>query len=186
MSIEPVNGLARWLPCACLKYVSRLRSLEKTLNFFRCIHFIVLVLKYGSDINERNWLQLLFYFIVLMGMVDFVVGMRFLSCVSGFILKFSRIAFWRKRLHLDSKNDLTRNVFYWFSGFFCWKMASFVNFISVWTEICKNCSIFILFWRHQVFPMFSLRGILVCFLKMLVLFSHRILQYRLISFRNAM
>ena len=65
-------------------------------------------------------------------------------------------------------------------------MASFVDFISVWSEICKKCSIVILFWRHQIFSMFSLRGILVCSLEMLVLFSHRILEYRLISFRNAM
>ena len=75
----------------------------------------------------------------------------------------------------------------WFDfGVFCWKMASFVDFISVWTEICKNCSIFILFWRHDIFSMFSLRGILVCSLKMLVLFSHRILYYRLMSFSNAL
>ena len=61
----------------------------------------------------------------------------------------------------------------WFWGF-CWKMASFVDFISVWTKICTNCSIVILFWRHQIFSMFSLRGILVCSLKMLVLLSHRV------------
>ena len=30
----------------------------------------------------------------------------FLSCVSGFRLKFSRIALWWKRLQLDSRNDL--------------------------------------------------------------------------------
>ena len=58
---------------------------------------------------------------------------------------------------------------------FCWKMASSVDLISVWTEICKRCSIVFPFWRHQFFSMFSLRGILVCSLKMLVLFSHRIL-----------
>ena len=38
----------------------------------------------------------------------------------------------------------------WF-WIFCWKMASFVNFIAVWTEICENCSIVVLFWRHQFF-----------------------------------
>ena len=62
----------------------------------------------------------------------------------------------------------------WFWGF-CWKMASFVDFISVWSEICKKCSIVDLFWRHQIFSLFSWRGILVCSLKMLVLLSHRIL-----------
>ena len=35
--------------------------------------------------------------------------MFFFSCVSGFRLKFSRIALLRKRLQLDSKSDLTTN-----------------------------------------------------------------------------
>ena len=73
--MEPVNAPARWWPCACLKCVSGLRRLEKALNFLRCIHVIDLVLKYGSDINEGNWLQLLFYFIVLMGIIASVIGM---------------------------------------------------------------------------------------------------------------
>ena len=60
-------------------------------------------------------------------------------------------------------------------GVFCWEMASLVNFISVWTEICKNCSIVVLFWRNQFYSMLSLRSILVCSSKMLVLFSHMIL-----------
>ena len=30
-------------------------------------------------------------------------------------------------------------------GVFCWEMASLVDFISVWTEICKNCSSFFFF-----------------------------------------
>ena len=33
----------------------------------------------------------------------------FLSCVSGFRLKFSRIALWWKSLQLDSRNDLATN-----------------------------------------------------------------------------
>ena len=110
MLIEPVNAPAHRWPCACLKCVSGLRRLEKTLNFLRCIHVFDLVLKYCSDINEGNWLQLLFYFIVLMGIVASVIGMSFFfSYVSGFRLKFSRIALWRKRLQLDSKSDLTTN-----------------------------------------------------------------------------
>ena len=59
MLMEPLNAPARWWPYACLKCVSGLRRLEKTLNFLRCIHVFDLVLKYGSDINEGNWLQLL-------------------------------------------------------------------------------------------------------------------------------
>ena len=53
---------------------SGLRRLEKTLVFFRCIHIIDLVLKYGSHINKGNWGQPLFYFIVLMGKVASVIG----------------------------------------------------------------------------------------------------------------
>ena len=109
MLMELIIALACWWPWARLKCISSLRTLEKILNFLRCIHFIDLVLKSGSDINEGNWLQLLFYFIVLMGIVASVIGMSFFSCGSGFILKFSRIALWRKRLQLDSNSDLTTN-----------------------------------------------------------------------------
>ena len=80
MLLEPVNAHARWWPCACRKCDSGLRRLEK-LKFMRCIHVIDLVLNYGSDINEGTWLQLLFYFIVLMGIVASVVGMSFFSAV---------------------------------------------------------------------------------------------------------
>ena len=79
MLMQPVNAPARWWPCACLNCVSGLRRLEKTLNFLICICVFDLVLKYGSDINEGNWLQLLFYFIVLIGIVVSVVGMSFLQ-----------------------------------------------------------------------------------------------------------
>ena len=79
--MEPVTAYARWWPCAYLKCGSGLRSLEKSLDFLRCIHVIDLVLKYGSDINEGNWLQLLFYFIVLIGIVASVIVMSFFSAV---------------------------------------------------------------------------------------------------------
>ena len=92
MLLEPVNSPARWWHCACLKRISGLRRLEKTLNFLICIHVIDLVLKHGSDINEGNLIQLLFYFIVLMSIVASVIGMSFFSCVSSFRLSFSRIA----------------------------------------------------------------------------------------------
>ena len=52
---------------------------RKPLNFLRCIYVIHLVLKYGSDINEGNWLQLLFYFIDSMGIVASVIGTSFFS-----------------------------------------------------------------------------------------------------------
>ena len=50
---------------------------RKILEFLRCIHVFDLVLKSGSDINEGNWLQVLFYLIVLIGTVAFVIGIRF-------------------------------------------------------------------------------------------------------------
>ena len=87
--MEPVNATAPWWPCSCLKCVSGLWRLEKTLNFSRCIHVIDLLLKYPSELNERNWLQLLFDFIVLMGIVASVIGMSFFSCGSDFIEFFS-------------------------------------------------------------------------------------------------
>ena len=65
-------------------------------------------------------------------------------------------------------------------------MAFFVDLISAWTEKCKKCSSVFLFGQHQIFSMFSLRGILVCSLKLLLLFSRRVLYYRLITFKNAM
>ena len=97
----------------------------------------------------------------------------FLTYVSGFRWMFSRIALWWKRLQMDSKSDLATNGL--ILDFFCLKMASFVDFLSVSIKICKNCSIINRFWGHQIFSMFSLGGILVCSLKMLVLFSHKIL-----------
>ena len=94
MLMEPVNAPARWWPWACLKCVSGVRRLEKTLNFSRWIHVIDLVLEYGSDINEGNWLQLLFYFIVLMGAVASVIGMSFFQlCFRFWIEVFSYCTF---------------------------------------------------------------------------------------------
>ena len=109
MLMEPIKAPAHRLPCACLKSISGLRRLDKTLNFLRCINVNDQVLEFGSDINERNWLQLLFYFIKMVSKVVSVVGTKFFTCVSGFRLKFSRIALWRKRMQLDSKSGLTTN-----------------------------------------------------------------------------
>ena len=107
MSMLPPNATAPHWPCTCLKCVSSLRRVEKTLNFLRCIHVFDRVLKCGSDKDEGNWLQLLLYFIVLMSIVASVIELSFFSYVSGFRMKFSRIALWRKRLQFDSKSDLT-------------------------------------------------------------------------------
>ena len=148
MLMEPVNAPAHRWPCACLKCISGLRRLEKTLNFLRCIHVIDLVLKYGSDINEGNWLQLFFYFIMLMGTVASVIGMSFFSCVSGFRLKFSRIAFWWKRLQLDSKSDLTTNgsILGFFVGKWLFSLTSYLYGLKS-AEIAQ----FLFFFDHMKF-----------------------------------
>ena len=81
MLMEPNNAPSRWWPCARLNCISGLRRQDKSFNFLRCIHVFDLVLKYGSDTNEGIWLQLLFYFIVMMGIVTAVNGMSFFSAV---------------------------------------------------------------------------------------------------------
>ena len=60
----------------------------KNLKFLRCIFVFLLVFVFFSDIKQRNWLQLLFYFILLIGIVDSVIGMSFFMQVSGIRLKF--------------------------------------------------------------------------------------------------
>ena len=171
MLMESVNAPARWSPCACLKCVSGLRRLEKTVNFLRCIHVFDLVLKYGSDINEGNWLQLLFYFIVLMGIVASVIGISFLAVFQVFYWSFLVLHFDGNVCNWIPKAIWPRMDWSW--GFLL-ENDFFRDLITVWTENCNNCLIAVLFWRHQ-FSMFSLRGILVCSLKLLVLFSRRIL-----------
>ena len=143
MLMEVVNAPARWWPCARLKCVSGLRRLEKTLNIFRCIHVFDLVLKYGSDINEGIWLQLLFYFIVLMGIVTAVIGMSFFSCVSCFRLKFFPIALWRKRLQLDSKSDLTTNGL--ILGFFARKWLFSLTSYLCGVKFARNAQLLFFF-----------------------------------------
>ena len=62
----------------------------------------------------------------------------------------------------------------YFWSFFGRLMPRFVDFMSAWTEIYMNSSIVFPFWRHQVFSIVRSRVIVVCSLKMLVLFNHRI------------
>ena len=50
---------------------------RRNWNVLRCIYAFYLMLKYCSDINEGNWLQLLFYFVVLMNIVASFLGLIF-------------------------------------------------------------------------------------------------------------
>ena len=107
--MEPVKAHACYWSCACLKCGSGLQRLEKTLDFLRCIHIIDLVLKYGSDINEGNWLQLLFYFFLLIGICAFLIRMSFFSAVfqvldgSPLVLHFDgNVSHWISKVILPS------------------------------------------------------------------------------------
>ena len=142
---------------------------RKNWNFLRRIPVFDLVLKNCSDINEGNWLQLLVHFIVLMGVVSSVIGMSFFLLCFRFLIEVFSFCTFTETFAIGFQN--------WFDHkwidfeVFQWKMAFFVDFLSVWTDICNNCSNLFPFWRHQIFSIVSLRGILVCSLKMLVPFS---------------
>ena len=143
---EPVNALDSWWPCTWLKCVSGLGWLEKNLNFLRCIHIFDLVLKFGSDINEGNWLQLLLHFTVLVGKNASVIRMKF------FVLcfRFSIEVFLYCALTETFANGFPKLFGHeWIDFvFFCSWMAFFVEFISLRTEICNGCSI-VFFWWHR-------------------------------------
>ena len=145
-----------------LKCVSGLRRLEKTLNFLRCIHVFDLVLKSGSDIKEGNWLQVLFYFIVLMGIVTAVIGIRFFSAVF-------HVLDWGFLLHFDGNlcNWIPKVIWPrmdWFWGFLLG--TGFISRLHICMDwILQELLNFSLFWRHQLFSNFNLRGVLVCSLK---------------------
>ena len=127
MLMEPVNALARWWPCACLKSVSGQRRLAKTLNILSCIHVSDRVLKCGSDINEGKWLQLFFCFYVLVGIVTAVIGMSFFSAVFH-VLDWSFVL-----LHFDG------NVCNWIPKVIWPRMDWFWVFFGKWLLSSTSC-----------------------------------------------
>ena len=171
MLTQLVSALGRWWPCACLKCVFSLRRLEKTLKLLKCIHVFDLVLKYALDINEGNCLQLLFYFIVLMGVVASVIGI----CFFQQCFRFQNEVF--------SYCSLTETFANGFQMWFDHEWIDFGFFFRKWLPPLtsnlfglKSTKIanFLLLLTSSIFSLFRLRGILVCSLKMLLLFSHRI------------
>ena len=52
---------------------------RKNLELFEMHTWLWPGAQIGSDINEGNWLHVLFYFIVFMGIVTAVIGIRFFS-----------------------------------------------------------------------------------------------------------
>ena len=145
---------------------------RKSLNFLRCIHVIELVLKYGSDINEGNWLQLLFYFIVLMGIVASVIGMCFFSAVfqvldwSFLVLHFyGNVCNWIPKV-IWPRMDwfwgflLENGFFRWLHICMEWNLQEMLNCFSFFDDIkFFRCLVWGIFWSS---------------LKMLLLLSHRI------------
>ena len=143
--MEPINAVADWWPWPRLKCNSGLRRLEKTSNFLRCLHVFELVLKYGSNINEGNCLQLLFYLIVLIGIVVSVIGMSFFAAVFQ-VLEWSFLV-----LHFDGNvcNWIPKVIWPrvdWFWGFLLgndfsrrlhicvvWNLREFLNCCSFLT-----------------------------------------------------
>ena len=124
---------------------------RKILNFLRYIHVLDLVLNYSSHKNERNWVELLFYFNVLMEKAAVILGLSFFKPVyqvldwSFLVLQYyGNVCSWNPKVIWPPLG---------YFGIFCWNMPQFVDFISAWTNICKNCSIVILFWRHQFFSL---------------------------------
>ena len=122
---------------------------RKNLKNLRCIHVFDLVLKYCSDINEGIWLQLLLYFIVMIDIAALVLGMSFLFWVSGFKMKFSRVAMSRKRLKFESKTELTA-IGLFLEIFVGVCLVSSISYLHG-LKFALNCSIFIPLWRYQTF-----------------------------------
>ena len=157
---------------ACLKCVSGLRWLKKPwTSWDHTCHWP------GHQLWFRyKWRKL-------------VTPSILLHCIDGYSchrywIEFSQLCF-KFHIEVSSYCTLTETFAIGFQkrfdhdwvifGAFCWILPRFVDFISAWTEICMKCSIVILFWRHKFFSVVSSRGFLVCSLKMLVLFRHRIL-----------
>ena len=79
--VERVNALARWWPCWCFRPAKS----TKNVTCLRCMHALDLVLKCCSDINEGNWIQFLFYLLVLVIVAASFIGMSFFLSVGQFV-----------------------------------------------------------------------------------------------------
>ena len=145
--MKPVNAPSRWWPCALLKRISGLRRLEKNLEIFE-MHTCLWP---GAQLWFRHkWGKLVTASLLLL-CID---GCSCLRYWNEFVSVVFSVLDWSfLLLHFDGnvcnwipKVIWPRMDWVWV---FCWKMASFVDFISVWTEIWKKCSTVFLFWRHQ-------------------------------------
>ena len=79
------------------------------LNILKSTYVFDLAPKCCSGMIEGTWIQLLFYFLVLVNVAALLRGMSFFIYGSGCRLKFWCIAVLRKRLQFDFKSGLTTN-----------------------------------------------------------------------------
>ena len=143
--MEPVETLACWWHCACLKSVSGRPRLEKTWTFWDAY----MTWLCAQKLFRHKWRKLaaaFFFFIVLMDIADSNILKSFFHLYFRFWMKFFRIAVSRKRLQLESKLNLTATGIFFIV--FWWIMTGLVDLISAWTKVCLNCSMLILFWRN--------------------------------------
>ena len=142
MLMEPVIAPARWWPCTCLKCVSGLRRLENPRFFWDdSCHWP------GAKIWFRHKRRKLVPAYLLLHCIDGYSCLRywneFLSAVfQALDWSFLLLHFDGNVCHWIPKVIWPRMDWFWD---ICWKMVSFVDVISVWSEVCKKCSIFILF-----------------------------------------
>ena len=155
---EPVNALDSWWPCTWPKCVSGLGWQEKNLNFLRCIHIFDLVLKFASDINGWNWLQLLLHFSVLVGKNASVIRMKFfVLCFRFWIEVFSYCTLTETFPYgfskLFGREGIDFGFFLFENGFFRWlhiiadwNLQWLLKFYSFWWLRFIRCLVWGVFW----------------------------------------
>ena len=134
-------------PARALKVLLACENQKKNLIFWRCLHFIDLVLIYCSDINKRNWLQLLFYFFFFDGFICLGFWKEFFP-VFQFLSWSNLVLLLGKPLQMDSKTDLFTNglIFGFLLGIWLFSLASYLYGLKL-AWIAETC----FFWWHQVF-----------------------------------
>ena len=129
---------ARWWPSVCLKCVSGLRRLGGTW-FFEMHLFLW---PGAQKLFWHKWRKLATASLLLLCIDGY-------SCLGYWNEFFSSVFeildwcilllhFYLTVFNCNLKLIWTQLGFFWV---FCWNMPRFVNFISVWTKICMNCSI---------------------------------------------
>ena len=146
-----------------------MRRLEKNWKVLRCIQVLDLLLNSSLDINERNWIQFIFDFILLVYRTGSFVGMNFSSSVgqvSSFWLPFSHFAMLQKRLQLESRTDLTtKRLVAKFFVKICLVSSSLYSYGLKSARIAQLC---VFFDDRKFFRQFRLKGSLVCSLSVVL------------------